>query len=214
MTPTIQINSSSEMHPPDEAPTSPRSQMNQCLGQLGDRINTLTNDVTNIQEKNGTDKSTNDKNVTRSRRSKSKHSTRRYNKSSSSSSTSESLDSMHSSSDLDTDAEEKRQSSWLGHTFPGLAGLHSRCSRFRVARSYRAYRFKMTSQRHSDKMEGLLMSLVKKIRLSLREYFDGSNPLSILVFLTIFQHGCDNGGITEGAATYLLPYFLEGADEK
>jgi hypothetical protein len=110
--------------------------------------------------------------------------------------------------------EEEKQSSWMGPIFPGLAELHSRCSRFRVARSYRAYRLKKTSQRHSDKMAGRLTSLVKKIRLSLRESFDGSDPLSILTFLSSFKHGCDNGGISEGAATYLLPYFLEGAPQR
>jgi hypothetical protein len=63
-------------------------------------------------------------------------------------------------------------------------------------------------------MAGRLTSLVKKIRLSLRESFDGSDPLSILTFLSSFKHGCDSGGISEGAATYLLPYFLEGAPQR
>jgi hypothetical protein len=212
--PTVQMTAPSEMHSHDKAPSSPRSQMNQFMEQLGDRIDTLTNAVTTLQQKTGTDKPTKESNNTRSRRSKPKPSSRRYNKSSSSSSASESSDSKHSSSDVDTDMEEEIQSSWMGPIFPGLAELHSRCSRFRVARSYRAYRLKKTSQRHSEKMAGRLTSLVKKIRLSLREYFDGSDPLSILTFLSSFKHGCDNGGISEGAATYLLPYFLEGAPQR
>jgi hypothetical protein len=63
-------------------------------------------------------------------------------------------------------------------------------------------------------MAGRLTPLVKTIRLSIRESFDGSDPLRILAFLSSFKHGCDNGGITEGAATYLLTYFLEGAHQR
>jgi hypothetical protein len=134
VTPTVQITAPSGMHSRDKAPSSPRSQMNQCMEQLGDRIDTLTNAVTSLQQKTGTDKPTKESNDTRSLRSKPKPSSRRYNKSSSSSSAPESSDSKHSSSDLDTDTEEERQSSWMGPIFPGLAELHSRCSRFRVAR--------------------------------------------------------------------------------
>jgi hypothetical protein len=183
------------------------------MDQLGDRIDTLTNAVTNLQQKTGTDNPTKECNDTRSILSKPKPSSPLYNKSSSSSSASESSDSKHSSSDLDTDTEDEIQSSWVSPTFLGLAKLHSRLSRFRVARSYRAYSLKKTSQRHSDKMAGRLTSLVKMFRQSLRESLDSSDPLGILTFLSSFKHGCDNGGISEGAATYILAYFL-GAPQR
>jgi phage-related minor tail protein len=101
ITPTVQMNAHSEMHPPYEATSSPHIQTNQCKEQLGDRIDTLTNAATNIQQKNGTDKPTKGRHLTGSRQSKLKQSTRRYNKSSSSSSASKSSDSKHSCSDLD-----------------------------------------------------------------------------------------------------------------
>jgi hypothetical protein len=63
-------------------------------------------------------------------------------------------------------------------------------------------------------MAGRLTSFVKKFRLSLRESSDSSDPLGILTFLSSFKHGCNNGGISEGAATYLLAYFLEGAPQR
>jgi uncharacterized coiled-coil protein SlyX len=56
VTPTVQMTAPSEMHPPDEAPSPQRCQMNQCMEQLGDRINTLTNAVTSLQQKTGADK--------------------------------------------------------------------------------------------------------------------------------------------------------------
>jgi hypothetical protein len=90
VTQTIPIYDPSEMHSRDKAPFSPRSQMNQCMEKLGDRIDTLTNAVTNLQQKTGTDKPTKESNDTRSRRSKPKPSSTLYNKSSSSSSASES----------------------------------------------------------------------------------------------------------------------------
>jgi hypothetical protein len=97
--PTVQMNAHSEMHHPYEVTSS--SQKNQCKEQLGDRIDTLTNAATNLQQKNGTDKPTKGRHVKGSRQSKLKQSTRRYNKSSSSSSASKSSYSKHSCSDLD-----------------------------------------------------------------------------------------------------------------
>jgi hypothetical protein len=99
VTSTVQMNAPSEMHPPDEVPSSPSSQINQCMEQLGDRIDTLNNAVTNLQQTNGMDKPTKESHVTRSRRSKLMQSTRRHSKSSSSPSVSESSDSKYSSSD-------------------------------------------------------------------------------------------------------------------
>jgi hypothetical protein len=59
-----------------------------------------------------------------------------------------------------------------------------------------------------------LSSLAKKIRPSISELFDGTDPISILTFLISFKRGCDHSGVSEGAAPYLLAYFMEGAPKR
>jgi hypothetical protein len=102
----------------------------------------------------------------------------------------------------------------LGPKYPGLTELHSQSSRFWHVRSYRAYRLKYTSQRYNQKVAGTLLSLAKNIRPSISKAIDGTDPISILTFLISFKRGCDHSGVSEGAAPYILAYFMEGAPKR
>jgi hypothetical protein len=187
----------------------------QYMERLDEHMETLSSAVINLQQKT-INKPTKSGKSTKSRRHKHKHSSKRSTKSSSSSPSSEDIDSGSTSSDSEsmTEDDEEKQNSWLGSKFPGLTELRSQSSRFRYVRSYRAYRLKHTSQRYNQKVAGTLSSLAKKIRPSISELFNGTDPISILTFLISFKRGCDHSGVSEGAAPYLLAYFMEGTPKR
>jgi hypothetical protein len=210
--PTIPTNVPSTIQP-ELIPSN--STINKYMERLDEHLETLSSAVINLQH-NSLGKPSKTIKKTNPRRNKYKSSSKRSPKSISSSHSSDDSDDNSASSDSesDPDDDERKQNSWLGPKYTGLTELRSQSSRFRYVRSYRAYRLKYTSQRYNKKVAGTLSSLAKTIRPSISELFDGTDPISILTFLISFKRGCDHSGVSEGAAPYLLAYFMEGAPKR
>ena len=97
-----------------------------------------------------------------------------------------------------------------GAASPGLKELVPARSDFRALVSYRTYRLENPSQRFDGAVTRRLASYVKGLRHSLEDKFTGVEPIEILHFLRTFKEAADHLDVSEGAASRLLPYFLDG----
>ena len=100
----------------------------------------------------------------------------------------------------------------------GLVPLKAREPAFDLVVSYRYYRLKnksLTTDTPTGKSRSLY-KLTEKIRNFNASFtpFDGTEPIDILRFLAEFQDACDSCGVSEGEATKLLKYFLEGEPQR
>ena len=97
-----------------------------------------------------------------------------------------------------------------GPSSTGLEELTPTRSDFRQLVSYRCYRLENRSQRYDHAVSRRLASLVRGLRHSVEDKFDGQDPIEILRFLRSFKEAADHHDVSEGAAARLLPYFLDG----
>lgn len=75
---------------------------------------------------------------------------------------------------------------------------------------YRTYRLMNTPQQFDSKNASRISKLVKKMRSRLKETdFNAIDPILILACLTEFRDACDNIGTHEGAAMWLISYFMK-----
>ena len=99
----------------------------------------------------------------------------------------------------------------LGPRFPGVRELISDDPRFRWVVNYRRYRLSNMDQSRSAEVTAATGLNTRRLEHSFKKrLFDGSKPLAVISYLDHFKRECDMNNISEGAALYLLPKFLDG----
>jgi hypothetical protein len=98
-----------------------------------------------------------------------------------------------------------------GPPVSGLNEIIPSRSAYRRLLSYRTYRLVNRNQRYDPSVTAKLASYAKRMKHSLEEKFDGSEPIAVLDFLRSFKESADHNQVGEGAAARLMPYFLKGS---
>jgi hypothetical protein len=121
-------------------------------------------------------------------------------------------DYLSSESEADSDDSSLPEGTFpvRGRASPGLKELIPSRSDYRLLVSYRSYRLENTSQRYDGTISRRLAPLIMGIRHSVEDKFTGADPIEILDFLRSFKESADHLDVSEGAATRLFPYFLDG----
>ena len=127
----------------------------------------------------------------------------------------ESQDSLGSSSSSDADAVIAVPFSLRrkGPRYPGLKEIKPNDPRFDRLMSYRYYRLHLTAHSRSGRDTGKARDHIKRMQLTIKHPFDGSDPVRIFEFLTRFVLEADTLQMTEAQAFLALPYFLNGTAE-
>lgn len=80
---------------------------------------------------------------------------------------------------------------------------------FRSAVDYRTYRLRLTEKQYTDEDARKMKRWITGAEVEMRtRLFNGSDPITILTFLSSFRSSCDSIGVHEGAALWLFQYFL------
>ena len=94
------------------------------------------------------------------------------------------------------------------HTYNGLFPTVCHDPRFRRVLDYRYYRLHKRSDRYDANDARRVSKWTRQLEASLKLRFDGTDPLSILQFLSSFVEAANTNGIREGAALHVLGSFL------
>jgi hypothetical protein len=119
-----------------------------------------------------------------------------------------------SSEEVTSDEEALRVTSHFaasrGRRVDGLVEQTTRRPEFKSLVSYRTYRLADTTQAVDTVDTGKVNGYLKKFRHHLDYKFSGDPAIQVLDFLATFKEAADLNGVSEGIATLILPYFLEG----
>lgn len=83
-------------------------------------------------------------------------------------------------------------------------------NRFRDALDFRTYRLVDTSPKYDDRVAKRVAKWAKRLQVQMKtNIFDSFDPISIISFLSAFKLACDTNGVHEGAAMWLLHFFMK-----
>ena len=99
----------------------------------------------------------------------------------------------------------------FGPAFPTLQEIVPLNDSFARVLSYRTYRLRNMDQSYNGETAGEISKLARRVRHGMPSgKFNGEDEIAVLCFLKSFKNACNDTDISEGAAFYLLRYFLEG----
>ena len=83
---------------------------------------------------------------------------------------------------------------------------------FKKAVYFKTYRLHNRSLQYDSSVTKKLSKIRKRMEPEMRPHlFDGSDPITIIPFLEAFRDSCNVNGVHEGAALWLVGYFLRGS---
>ena len=83
-------------------------------------------------------------------------------------------------------------------------------SRLKRVLSYKTYSLQNKDQRASSNVCKKVGTWTKRMAVAIPKKYDGTDPVSLLQFLSSFKAAADINGISEGAARLILPNFVTG----
>ena len=119
---------------------------------------------------------------------------------------------LSSSSGSDSDESVKISSKRkLGPRKTGLSAWRPTDQLFRKVCNYRTYRLEDTDSSINRKVSRNTRKRVKELEVTMQDSkFDGSDPVTVVKFLSRLKRDCDRNDISEAAAFLALPYMLKG----